>query len=61
MQYGICNLGIVPMRYETDDKSELVSQMLYGEYFKVLEKRKKELPYIVFSDKKGDSYKYFGK
>ncbi|MDC3260875.1 C40 family peptidase [uncultured Winogradskyella sp.] len=41
MQYGICNLGIVPMRYEADDKSELVSQMLYGEYFKVLEKRKK--------------------
>ena len=41
MQYGICNLGIVPMRFEPSDKSELVSQVLYGEGFKVLEKRKK--------------------
>lgn len=41
MQYGICNLGIVPMRFEPSDKSELVSQLLYGESFKVLERRKK--------------------
>ncbi|SHH64313.1 C40 family peptidase [Winogradskyella jejuensis] len=41
MQYGICNLGIVPMRFEPSDKSELVSQLLYGECFKVIEKRKK--------------------
>jgi len=41
MQYGICNLGIVPMRFEPSDKSELVSQVLYGEIFKVLERRKK--------------------
>ena len=41
MQYGICNLGIVPMRLEPSDTSELVSQVLYGEHFKVLEKRKK--------------------
>ena len=41
MLYGICNLGIVPMRLEPTDTSELVSQALYGEHFKVLEKRKK--------------------
>lgn len=41
MQYGICNLGIVPMRFEASDQSELVSQVLYGEVFKVVEKRKK--------------------
>ena len=41
MQYGICNLSIVPLRFEPLDKSELVSQVLYGEFFKVLEKRKK--------------------
>ena len=40
MQYGICNLSIVPLRYEPSDKTELVSQVLYGEYFKVLEQRK---------------------
>ena len=40
MQYGICNLSLVPLRFEASDKSELVSQMLYGEHFKVLEQRK---------------------
>ncbi len=41
MQYGICNLGIVPIRLEASDKSELVTQALYGDLFKVLEQRKK--------------------
>lgn len=40
MQYGICNLSIVPLRIEPNDPSELVSQVLYGEIFKVLEQRK---------------------
>lgn len=40
MQYGICNLSIVPLRIEPDDTSEMVSQLLYGEIFKVLEQRK---------------------
>jgi len=41
MHYGICNLSIVPLRCESSDKSELVSQVLYGELFKVTELRKK--------------------
>ena len=41
MQYGICNLGIVPLRLEPNDASEMVSQVLYGEHFKILEQRKK--------------------
>ncbi|MGB3608695.1 NlpC/P60 family protein [Psychroserpens sp.] len=40
MQYGICNLSIVPLRIEPNDPSELISQVLYGELFKVLEQRK---------------------
>ena len=40
MQYGICNLSIVPLRLEPSDTSELVSQVLYGELFKVIEQRK---------------------
>lgn len=40
MQYGICNLSIVPLRIEPSDPSELVSQVLYGDFFKVLERRK---------------------
>ncbi|WP_299253290.1 C40 family peptidase [uncultured Aquimarina sp.] len=41
MLYGICNLSIVPLRFEPSDPSEMVSQVLYGEHFKILEKRKK--------------------
>ena len=41
MQFGICNLSIVPLRVEPSDTCELVSQVLYGEFFKVLEQRKK--------------------
>lgn len=40
MRYGISNLSIVPLRLDPSDKSELVSQLLYGDYFKILEQRK---------------------
>ncbi|MGO3181875.1 MAG: C40 family peptidase [Aequorivita sp.] len=41
MDYGICNLSIVPIRAEASDMSEMVTQILYGEHFKILETRKK--------------------
>ncbi len=41
MDYGICNLSIVPIRAEASDMSEMVTQILYGEHFKILEIRKK--------------------
>lgn len=41
MDYGICNLSIVPLRAEPSDMSEMVTQLLYGEHFKILETRKK--------------------
>jgi len=41
MNYGICNLSVIPLRAEANDRSELVSQVLYGELFKVLEIRAK--------------------
>ena len=41
MKYGICPLSIVPLRAETNDRSEMVNQVLYGEILKVLESRKK--------------------
>ncbi len=40
MQYGICHLSIVPVRSIADDASEMTSQLLYGEHYKILEKRK---------------------
>jgi len=40
MQYGICNLSIVPLRLEASDSSEMVSQILYGDVFKIKDIRK---------------------
>lgn len=37
--YGICNLSIVPIRKEPSHGSEMVSQVLFGEYFTILEKQ----------------------
>jgi cell wall-associated NlpC family hydrolase len=41
MRYGICPISIAPLRLETNDTSEMVSQVLYGEIFKIIENRKK--------------------
>lgn len=38
--FGICNLAIIPLRIEPSDKSEIVSQVLFGEHFEVLEQFK---------------------
>lgn len=38
--FGICNLAIIPLRAEASDKSEIVSQILFGEHFEVLEQQK---------------------
>ncbi len=37
MTKGICNVSIAPMRAEGSDKSEIVSQLLYGESADILE------------------------
>jgi len=41
MNFGICNLSIVPLRFEPSDRSEMISQLLYGELFTILEKQEK--------------------
>ena len=38
--FGICNLAIIPLRIEPSDRSEIVSQVLFGEHFEVLEQIK---------------------
>jgi hypothetical protein len=40
MQYGICSLSIVPVHREANYHAPLASQLLYGEWFKILEHRK---------------------
>jgi hypothetical protein len=37
MEYGICNLAIMPMRSEPKESGEMVSQVLFGETFEIIE------------------------
>ncbi len=38
--FGICNLAMIPLRFEPSDRSEIVSQVLFGEHFEILEQLK---------------------
>ena len=38
--FGICNLAIIPLRLEPSDRSEIVSQVLFGEHFEIVEQDK---------------------
>jgi hypothetical protein len=40
MQYGICPLSIIPVRTSPEEISEMNTQLLFGEHFKILESRK---------------------
>ena len=35
--FAICNLAIMPLRAEPSDRSEIVSQVLFGEHFEIIE------------------------
>lgn len=59
MMYGICNLSIVPCRRSPSDRSEMVTQLLFGETFEIIEEQKKWVKiknsfdnYISWIDKK---------
>ena len=54
MNYGICNLSIIALRVEADDRSEMVSQLLFGDHFKILEKSKQWFKIkLAFDDYEG--------
>ena len=38
--YGICQVAIAPLRMDASDASEIVTQLLFGDYVKVLELKK---------------------
>ncbi len=40
MKFGICILNSIPLRIEASDPSEMVSQVLFGEHFTILETKK---------------------
>tara|TARA_B100001758_G_C18378642_1_gene595829 strand:- start:890 stop:1018 length:129 start_codon:yes stop_codon:yes gene_type:complete len=38
--YGVCLLTVIPMRKLPSHKSEMINQVLFGEKFAILEKKK---------------------
>lgn len=36
IQHGICNLSVIPLRSEASDRSEILSQLLFGDRFEIL-------------------------
>jgi len=40
MEYGICYHTFIPMRAEPSEKSEMISQILFGEYAEIMEQEK---------------------
>ena len=51
MEYGISILGIVPLRAEAKDQSEIISQILFGQHFKIIETQPKWIKIELASDK----------
>ena len=41
MKFGICPLSMSPLRAKPDDTSEMVSQLLFGETFEILKRKRK--------------------
>ena len=41
MGLGICNLSIVPVRIFDSDKSEMITQLVYGDLFTIVEEKEK--------------------
>lgn len=50
MKYGICLIAAAPLRLSPDDRSEMVSQLLFGELVEILETKEKWLSVRLMHD-----------
>ena len=50
MSYGISTLSIIPCRAEGNDRSEMVTQLLFGEVYEVLEETEKWINIKIATD-----------
>jgi len=50
LNFGISDLSVIPLRAEPSDKSEMVSQILFGETFEILEKKNQWLRIRTHAD-----------
>lgn len=50
MKYGICLLSIAPCRIEANDRSEMVTQLLFGDLVKITSRKEKWLKIKIDTD-----------
>lgn len=48
--FGICELANIPLRFEPNDRSEIVSQVLFGEFFEITENTKNWQKILLHDD-----------
>lgn len=48
--FGLCELANIPLRFEPNDRSEIVSQVLFGEFFEIMETTKNWLRIQLHDD-----------
>lgn len=41
MKYGICSVSVAPIRSEAADSSEIITQLLFGEFVEIIEEKEK--------------------
>ena len=51
MYYGICLLSVVPCRKEASNASEMVTQLLFGEHYSVVDQTETWLKIVTAYDK----------
>lgn len=51
MRYGVLSVPVCPLRKEPDDRSEMVSQVLFGEHFTIVDRRGNWLKINLWLDK----------
>ena len=51
MEYGICTLSVIPMRAEGNERSEQVSQLLFGETYEILERTGQWVQVVTTADR----------
>lgn len=49
-EFGVCNLALVPLRAEASDKSEILSFLLFGDCFEILDAQSNWLQLRTLSD-----------
>jgi len=40
MKFAYCNVSVSPLRKDNDDRSEMISQLLFGETCEIIDKKK---------------------